>query len=644
MARAVPNDPIFYNLADTGNPEKQWDQEADQYSWSTIMPDAADLTALTTDPGLGLGYGGWPDLDKLGEETLKAMGGDQVTPERIVQRLLAGAQSQLMNQMATMANIDTVRGLRGMVGTVATTVGFMRVTMTGNVREIYASPLRTVADAVNMLNQVINSKYFQKALEGIAWIPIVGWIIAIVADVLILIADIAAHVRKGRIEDMNVELAKRAHVPLLSEPGLQKAANQAGVRKILGYIEDWKLQGVFLPPHQLPSNGAASAIGALAARDPEVDYDYVDENGDTVKLTSAWYLTGEPMGLGLQPGGVDLVRMIEFQTSHGGAIPQSTGRFMITARQMASQLWQMVQKAGEPCLFAVDTHYVRQAWDNWVHGMLEYNEQCVMKGFTVNPSGYPCSEDHWCYQQNQHCDRRDVGHKRKWPGSVNHFAEFNQFLASTFWGRGPDQDRYPYDVRDTNKEWDPDNFFYENTIYGLSLKQLRDQQDSYIGGYEAMLVHPSTEKPNERVGTITPFPALANDAGLRHKWEQTVTRILNDPSLWRNVNWRDVPEYTWGGESPRNILRLKQQNQIGGWVSSGYVPIPGGPEDFPPPTPPALPGQNVRAVRAFIAGEPEPQRTPPPRASKIMFGGALAAGAAAGGIHLYNRFGRVFFT
>jgi hypothetical protein len=49
-------------------------------------------------------------------------------------------------------------------------------------------------------------------------------------------------------------------------------------------------------------------------------------------------------------------------------------------------------------------------------------------------------------------------------------------------------------------------------------------------------------------------------------------------------------------------------------------------------------------VRAFIRGEPEPEGTPLPRASQIMFGGALAAGAAAGGIHLYNRFGRVFFS
>jgi hypothetical protein len=344
----------------------------------------------------------------------------------------------------------------------------------------------------------------------------------------------------------------------------------------------------------------------------------------------------------MQPGGLDLIRMIEFQTVHGGAIPQSTGRFMITARQMAAQLWQMVLAGGEPCLFSVDTHYCTQAWDNYVHGMLEYNEQCVLKGFTVNEAGYPCSDQQWCYQESGPCGRRDVGKKIKWPASVNHFAEFNQFLASTFWGRGPEQDRYPYDVRDTNKEWDPDNFHYQNTIYGMALRQLRQQQDSYVGGYEAMLVHPGTEKSSTGA-TITPFPSLANDNSLKQKWGQTVTRILNDPSLWRNVRWQDVPEYTFWGESPREILRLKWQSQIKGTITSGVgPPIPGGPEDFPPPTPPALPGQKVHAVRAFLAGEPEPKRTPLPTPSRVMLGGAVAAGAVAGGIHLYNRYGRVF--
>jgi hypothetical protein len=636
MARAALNDPIFYTSKDHGVPEKEWDANENSLSWQTIMPDASDLMAKQTDPGLGLSYGGWPDLDALGGQVLNALG-ENPTPEAIAQVLLIGEQSQLMNEMTQMANLDTIRGLRGMVGTVATTVGFVRSTMTTDIKNIYNEPLQTVAAGVEVLSNVVNSKYFQKAMEGIAWIPIVGWIIAIVADLLTLIADIASHVRSKRIKEMNTALARRAHVPLMGDPDLAKAANQAGVRKILQYIEDWKLQGTFLPPVALPANGAVGFVKALAARDPDSDYDYVDENGDTIKLTAAWYLTGPPLGLGLQPGSLDLVRMIEFLAGHGGAVPQSTGRFMITARQMAAQLWQMVQNAGEPCLFAVDTHYVTEAWDNYVHGLLEYNEQCVMKGFTVDDAGYPCSTDHWCYEQNQFCRSRDVGKKVKWPGSVNHFAEFNQYLASTFWGRGPLQDRFPYDVRDTNKEWDPDNFHYQNTIYGMALRQLREQQSSYVGGYEAMLVHPGKE------GNITPFPSLANDNGLKQKWGQTVTRILNDPSLWRNVNWRDVPEYTFWGESPREILKQKWQGQIQGTITTGGAPpVPGGPEDFPPPTPPALPGQKVHAVRAFLAGEPLPKKTPLPTPSKVMLGSAVAAGAVAGGIHLYNRYGRVF--
>ena len=646
MARALPNDPIFYSRSKFGNPELQMPKFTSM-NFTSVMPDAAMLSASGVDPGLDFvpdAYGGWDELDALGDQVIAALG-ENPTPEQIRMVLLGDNQSQLMNQIATMANFDTVRALRGMVGEVAQTVGFLRPTMAIGVRNVYAEPLKTIVQAIQVLNNVVNSEYFQKAVEGISWIPIVGWIIAIVAEILTIIANIAARVRSGRIGRMNAQLARRVHIPLMSaDPDLQKAANEIGVRNILAAVESYELWRVFLPPHRFP-NGSSDYVEAVAARDPEVSHDYVDENGDTVKLTQAWYLRGPELGEGMQPGDLDLIRLIEFQTGSGGAMPKTTGRFMVTARQMAAQLWQMVLSGGEPSLFSIPTRGVREHWDNYVHAMLEYNERCIQKGFTVSEAGYPCSSKHWCFDDTpSFCRRRDVGKQVNWPGSVNHFYEFNVWLAQTFWGRGPTKEQFPYDVRDRNKEWDPDDFFYENTVYATALKQLREQQWSYVGDYSAMLVHPAQETlPNG--SKVAPFPSLSEDAQLRSKWAETVTRILSSPALWRNVSWQDVPEYRYGGQSPREILKQKWNSQITGGLTSAPPPMPGGAQDFPPPTPPSLPGLQTRLVNVAAFGpDAALGRAPVPLASRVMFGGAVAAASAAGGILLYNKHARVFFT
>ncbi len=661
MARARLNDPIFFSKTG-GNPVNQLPYAGEQMAmsqvWKSIMPDAAALTVTQIDPSLG-GFGGFAEVESVGEDIANVLNlprGKSPTAEQITKIIIGQARSSGMNELISLANTDTIRALRGVIGNVAMTVGFTRNAMQGNVRNVFAEPLRTVAQALEMLNRVVNSEYFQKAVEGISWIPIVGWIIAIVAEILTLVANISARVRAKRITEMNMELAKMTRVPLLSaDPDLQRAANEQQTKRILRWLETYELWMAFMPPYKYPSgSNVESSFAVQAARDPKGDADYIDENGDRVNLTQAWYLGGPSFGGGSVPGGLEMYSLLEFLAGHGSAAPRTVGQYMVTARQMATQLWQLVLSSGEPALFTIDTDFHRRAWDDYVHALFVYGEQCVLKGFTMSRSGRPCSGDHWCYDDApSFCRRRDVGKVVKWPGGldgVTHFPELVAWLTTEFWGRGPDKTNFPYDVRDRGKQWDPDNFYYQNTIYAEALRQLHEQQWSYLGGYEAMYVHPAKEFEDTFTGTTQSaprgiFPALANDSQLRKRWGETVTLILNDRDLWRQVNWQDVPAYRFWGQSPREILRQKWNNQASGWLTAGGQPppVPGGPQDYPPPPPPALPGQNVTIARLAQLG---PREAPPgpPTASKIMFGGSVAAAATAASMLIYNKVARVFFS
>jgi hypothetical protein len=676
MARASLNSPIF---RDAGG-ELQFTKEMQNPSlFTTTMPGATFFDALQIDPAavqsMDMSWAGG-GIDALGASVANGLATAQS-----LQELIGSQAAGLVGEMQELAAIDVVQAMRAVVGQVATTVGFLPQTLNAHngVRGTYLEPLRNVVVGLEIANKVINSEYFQQAVDAIAWIPIIGWIIKIVAEVLTLVLSIAERVREKRIEKMSYALAQRFHLPLMAaDPDLKKAYNQQMTRNVLSYVSDYSLWKVFQPPY-LVADGSGKRFETVAARDPDAtEYDLGDAG--TIQLTQGWYMRGIAPGTGatdeialaggagFAPGGSALFRALEFQTEYGGAEPRNIGNYASTAREAAAFLWQTTLKPG-PAMFCLNTKLTEENWTNYLHGMLEYGERCILKGFTVSESSVrdthrwgDCTDLEWVYKDEYKGDK--AGTKRHFPGgwgAVSHMGELLNFLMREFWGRGAEQNQYPYPTRDTGKEFSPDNYYFQNTVYAHALRNMDERQRSVVQGYEAFSVFPGTEFFDDLTGrTVTKsggiFPAFGSpstgwNSSLISRWEDTIRLVLGEKSLWQNLDWRDVPQYTWKGQSPREILKAKQGGGGGFMIvgPGGAPPVPGGPDMFPPPSPPSLVGGNRQMV--MLSENPnidldgggfskvQSAVRGMPTATKAMLAGAAAMGAVVGLNELY-RLGR----
>jgi hypothetical protein len=650
----------------------------------TTMPGTSFYEALSIDPGAGGGIDmSFRGVDELGKEVMSLLSSpaaEGLSQVDAIRQLVLQQGSGLVGELQELAAIDIVKSLRAAVGQIATTVGFTPSTMRTNVRGTYLQPLADVTRGLEIAANVINSAAFQSAVDGIAWIPIVGWIIKIVVEVLTMVLNIAARVREERISDMSYEMAKRFHLPLISaDSDLQREVNQALTRQVLVYARDSEMWKVFMPPY-LIAGGSGKRFETVAARDPDSkEYDLGD--GKSIQLTEGWYMRGvestsDPdkmaplLGAGFQPGGSSLYRVMEFNPEYAGEAPNNTGDYANTARQTAAYMWQTVLKGG-PAMFAVNTRETTEHWDNYLHGMMEYGERCILKGFTVSESSVRsnhqydnCTDMEWVYVDEYRGDK--AGEKRHFPGGwghVHHFSEMLTWLMQQFWGRGPQQNQFPYPTRDTSKDFAVDNYYFHNTVYAHALKNLRDRQYAMIAGYEAFSVFPGTkfidlERGGEEVEIpMGVYPAFGRpnhwDQQMIDRWEDTIRLVLQNKELYQNLNWREVPEYQWKGQSVRQLLKAKQGAGGGLQIAGAYTkPVPGGPDMFPPPNPPALAG--VDDLGIVLAERPGTRRPESggimgkmrgavggmPTASKAMLAAAAAMGGIVGANELYRQMRR----
>jgi len=654
MARVFYGDKIFFSEARYGA-ENQFGVDLDPLEWKSVLPGLSFTEALTVDPSLQQSYAfGFDQLDALGRQ-IEQVEGNVNLADSVIRDFVANQRSELASMLNQMAAHDIVTALRGVIGQVAVTVGYAKTTLDASVRHVFSEPLQGVMLGLSIANSVIESELFQAAIDNITWIPVVGWIIQLLLGILTLIAKIGDQVRRKRMKRMSVELAKRFHLPLLdSDPDMQRATNEAMTRRVMSMVKEYRLEKVFQPPYLIPG-GSWEAFDAVAARS-EGGAQYTDEYGNTADLTQAWYLFGRAGGgAGFVPGGSQMIRTLEFYTSACGAMPGNTGAYMSTATGMAGYLWQLVLQNG-PAMYTVPTEQIRSQWDDYTHGLLEYADACVRKGFTCTEAGYPCSDWEWCGDWNygaKNCNRASQkGKKVRIPaGFPSHFEELAVWVGREFWGRGADKNNYPYEVRDTSKPWSPDHFHFSNTVYAMALKNLRERQLSILGDYTALLVTPATsfEEPNGVSVTRDRgmFPALALDRELQDKWEDTVTRIVADPKLLAHVDYREIPEYRWKGQSLRETVRHKQSQTQGYLAVPGGAappPVPGGPSEFPPPGPPNVSGLGLTSevVKRVEAKPAAAKRVP--LATRVLWSAAAGMGIAAGGYLVYNGVRRRYFS
>lgn len=522
--------------------------------------------------------------------------------------------SPLANYMNTLGALNFVTSMRSVVAQVAVSVGYWSDAI-NTLEGVYRDDLNSLVSAIDLIEQIVNSEYFQQALDGIAWVPIVGWILKVIGEVVKLGIKINQNVMEERAVSMQTRLARRYRVPLI-EPSAEYTEYQ--VRGMLRAVRNSRATELFLPRYPAKSVADWEMVGA-----PK---DYTEKcDGKDFPLNLVWYMRSKGgysryrQGFGLVPGTGELVQLLEFpvaqQQAKGVIIPEvegirSTGRFVPTARAIAGHTWQNALKENA-LMFAIDSDYIKARWDETLHAMLQFLIEDIIKGYTMFKSGRPHDQKADCgcwmngYRQGEKYGCRPKRYGK--PANLKSWAEYHwwgvgpthlamanthaqsmwNYIMRTFWGRGAQQNEFPLPVHDADQskfaQW-PDNFFFENTVYAAACDNMKARQKAVLLSPAAFYVHPYKNVRKEGSEDITPFPALAYSAEMTELWKQSVKDMLNETStqwLINNVALQDVPIESTEVYNALKAKGVKDKKPkfIGGTVSAG----PYGATKPPPP-------------------------------------------------------------
>ena len=523
----------------------------------------------------------------------------------------AGDKSVAFGLLNDLAAINLATSLRGLVGQIAVTVGFVRE-FQPSVSKMYQDTLGDVVRGLDIVTQVISNQHFKEAMKGIQFIPSVGWVLKMTLGALKVLLKVRDRILKEKIKAATRqmgEIAAKYGVPVLAS--WDQEWDQLVNREVLGMISKYQATRVFAP--RFPVQNVDDFVAKMAGYD----------RGD-VELADFWYLvSNQAGGAGFIPGTTTLLNAISFRTRACGSI-QNAGDALPSPRQTAQQFWQIVlQDSG--AMFSVNTAPLMEEWESFVGNLLAYGQESVMKGWTCSLSSKPWSSKELCGKWNLgdgNCKKKSQYGDWVTIKGDGHGPAFLTWIIKQFWGRGSNNNTFPYPVRDHAKDskW-PDNFYFENMVPTHALKNLRDRQNTVLDSMTCMYVN------DERVGGSYRFPAIGENSVMKKRWRQNVQALFTSGD-WKKAYMPDVPEGTVKKE-----LRDRGMPDKPGMVPFGIgltaKTVLG---DAKPPAPPEESGAGNTGITGSLSAPGAKDKG----TSRLL----LAAGATAGAVYAYSKWGK----
>ncbi|MCA9713033.1 MAG: hypothetical protein KDK70_44830, partial [Myxococcales bacterium] len=152
-------------------------------------------------------------------------------------------------QVSRLAMRNVASALRLAIGRVAITQGFASEQFPA-LHGMFADPLEVLSKGLSLAEEILGSRAFSNAVDQIGWIPIVGWIIELVASVVELVVKIISSVRDKRLEDARKELAQIATLPIAN---WSRGADEVLTRSMMLRLDDCDAQWIVLPRYPATS-------------------------------------------------------------------------------------------------------------------------------------------------------------------------------------------------------------------------------------------------------------------------------------------------------------------------------------------------------------------------------------------------------
>ncbi len=471
----------------------------DPFEWSSKLPEENVFGRFATDPAFR--------DDLLGSVPHLAEGG--WTSPNLVGRL---------------AMYNVASALRINIGRIATTLGFLS-TQIPAVRSTYYEPLEAVARAVDLAKKVVNSKQFQNALNALGFIPIVGWIIKILARVAETVIRIVDAVRDKREAKARRALAKVASIPLAQ---YMQGADEVLTKAMMLRIADFDAQWVVEPRY--PAASGSDFVALQEEVDPGDDLwagwlVYTERNAVGLDPQSAG------AGLGYVPGTRNLHASIELRTGYGGSV-RDLGEFYPTVRMAAVQFWEMLVNDG-PAMFGVDTERAKAKWEDYAASAHEFGSE-ILGGWSMSRTALEMgATQHLCVPEIYgigDCKGSKRGKLVGIPGN-GHRSAWLSYMRELF---------DPREVHNEGQPWTTDNIDWSSIATTRALDNLKERQISKLQSIECMYVDDGLD---ERTG-LPRYRAIGTQSSkgpLWNRWYQSVKSVFESGD-WKRVRFRDVPE------------------------------------------------------------------------------------------------------
>jgi len=497
-----------------------WARESDPFSWENELPALSTVEFFRTDPAY---------------QNLFSMDSGSIAIQELGRYSVFGA-------------------MRNCVTQVATAWGYFQSSLKF-VKLLFKDTLAMVSRVMDTLSTVMET--IELAVNAIAWIPIVGWIIKIIFEVAKIITSIISSVREKQAERRRSELDRIARsygLPMAEwTPEADTLMCQELQKKLMPGKFD--LEWAFSPRY--PAKNAGDFVAQHQKYDPDDD------------CFSAWLVWSELFetgnqspeqmpGLGFVPGTMNLHGAMSLSTTAGGSV-KDYGDFFPITRSVASQLWSQAIKGDSGLTFAVNTdklidmwkdyaaaayHYGLEAFGGWsmVAGRIDRSEP--LKLSDIPGLKYNCSS---CDSGSSNCSHKLAGkkeeHRWRTPPGDGHKSAFVAHLHKML---GWKTFQHGESLK-TEEEW------WESMTPVQALRNLRERQDAMIRSPKCMYLDDSTNA--DGTGQVR-FKSIKKGSQQHKLWEKCVTAMFESGD-WKRVDYRDVIP----GEEVDKAIRLVLSNR-----------------------------------------------------------------------------------
>lgn len=426
------------------------------------------------------------------------------------------------------ANEATVQGIRNCTRDISITFGYFQSALP-LLETLYEGASDILARNLETLESVLGA-----VTTGLTAVPVIGWIIKVVYEMVTFITDIVKNTADKRSSKALNALARKASIPMTKwVAGADTFLGQAVQDQLLAGNTEWMISPRFL------ANKGSDFIAVIQRGPNSVSGTDRDTCTDGYLVYPGKFSSDEESfkdsdgGLGFVPGTQNIHAAMQLPTAYPGKVTD-IGEFSPSTRTLAASVWGEILAVHSGLMFSVNTDRVSDRWANYIRASQEFAHERLKRGWSgiegnlvaddiTLASIYECT---WpCTEHMAGCTRKlQSGNIQKIPGT-GHYNAFLSYFRTLF-----DQKRL-----DRNGGWELDNIDWYDTRPGRALQNLSDRQKAKVDSMSCMYI----DDVGDKFSAITRSGTGSAKGPHWDLWNRNV-RAVFESGEWSNVNYLDV--------------------------------------------------------------------------------------------------------